>query len=103
MAYTQDSPMHRSLTDEEEAEFRAYAQANDPPDLANWNLYHPVCREEWLARGIVPPPMAVNALTGEMESTDPACHFCGAPKSVHPVQHAKDITHEFIDHGVATS
>lgn len=34
--------------------------------------------------------------------TDPACHFCGAPESAHPVTHAKDSPpHGFADHGVS--
>ena len=42
------------LTKEEEKQFRAYAQENDPPDMNNWFIYHPVCREEWIMRGIIP-------------------------------------------------
>ena len=38
----------------EEAKFRAYAQKNDPPSMEDWYIYHPVCREEWVLRGISP-------------------------------------------------
>lgn len=44
----------RELTPEEEKDFREYAEANDPPDLASWELYHPVCREVWIKRGVGP-------------------------------------------------
>ena len=49
------SLVFRTLTDQEEAEYRAYARDNDPPNLENWNVYHPVCQGEWLRRGIHPP------------------------------------------------
>jgi hypothetical protein len=54
MAYESTSLMFRSLTDEEEEEFRRHARENDPPDLEAWAIYHPVCREEWTRRGIFP-------------------------------------------------
>ena len=54
MAYTQKGLLDRSLTNEEEQEFREYARQNDPPDMKCWTLYHPVCREEWMKRGIAP-------------------------------------------------
>lgn len=44
----------RILSPEEEEEFRKYARENDPPDRASWEIYHPVCREEWRKRGIFP-------------------------------------------------
>jgi hypothetical protein len=44
----------KQLAPEEEKQFRQYARENDPPDLDDWELYHPVCREEWIARGIRP-------------------------------------------------
>ncbi len=44
----------RKLSAREENEFRQYARENDPPNLERWEIYHPVCREEWEARGITP-------------------------------------------------
>jgi hypothetical protein len=44
----------RNLTPEEEKEFREYAEDHDPPDLYNWELYHPICREVWIKRGVGP-------------------------------------------------
>jgi hypothetical protein len=44
----------RPLSDAEEEQFRQYAQGIDPPDMAMWDYYHPVCREEWEKRGIKP-------------------------------------------------
>jgi hypothetical protein len=54
MAYVSTTPMFRDLDDKEEAEFRKYADENDPPDMAKWSIYHPVCREQWVKRGINP-------------------------------------------------
>lgn len=45
----------QKIKPEKERELRQYAQKNDPPNIENWNAYHPVCREEWLKRGIHPP------------------------------------------------
>lgn len=47
--------LFRNLSSEEETEFRKYAQQNDPPNMDSWEVYHPVCREEWSKRGISPP------------------------------------------------
>jgi hypothetical protein len=44
----------RTLTLEEERQFREYAEANNPPDLGSWELYHPVCRQVWVKRGVGP-------------------------------------------------
>lgn len=52
--------LFRPLDDEEEKKFREHAQKNDPPDLKNWNIYHPVCREEWIKRGISPDALVEN-------------------------------------------
>lgn len=52
MAYNSDNALFKSLTDEEEQEFREYAQKNDPPDITSWAIYHPICRDEWVKRGI---------------------------------------------------
>jgi hypothetical protein len=54
MSYVSTSILHRSLNDAEEAEFRQWARDNDPPRMSAWYAYHPVCRQEWLARGIRP-------------------------------------------------
>ena len=54
MAYVSTNPLFKSLSDEEEQDFRRYAQENDPPNLDSWDIYHPVCREEWTKRGIGP-------------------------------------------------
>lgn len=54
MAYESDFWLFRSLDDAEEFEFRAYARANDPPEGADWSILHPVCVQEWTARGLVP-------------------------------------------------
>lgn len=48
--------LFRDLSPEEETEFREYAQENDPPNLGRWEIYHPVCREEWTKRGLAPQP-----------------------------------------------
>ncbi len=50
-----DDFLFRKLSPQEEEQFRQHARENDPPNLAHWNVYHPVCREEWTKRGIVPP------------------------------------------------
>jgi len=47
--------MFRDLSPEEEQEFRQWARENDPPNLQSWEIYHPVCRDEWMKRGIKPP------------------------------------------------
>lgn len=44
----------RTLTEAEEVEFRNDARENPPPDLEKWDLYHPVCRDEWEKMGIKP-------------------------------------------------
>jgi len=46
--------LFRQLSPEEEQTFREYAEQNDPPDMAKWDIYHPVCRQVWEARGISP-------------------------------------------------
>lgn len=50
MAYVSTHPLFRSLTDAEEASFRAHARANPPPAGA-WDVLHPVCRDEWIKLG----------------------------------------------------
>ena len=47
--------LFKELTPEEELETREYARDTDPPNLEHWEIYHPVCREEWMKRGIKPP------------------------------------------------
>ena len=46
--------LFRELNPKEDQEFRQYAKDNDPSDISKWDLYHPVCREEWEKRGIKP-------------------------------------------------
>jgi hypothetical protein len=67
--------MFRRLTDTEAADFRQYATVNDPPNLADWNLYHPVCREVWIARGFAPQAVCTcveppNDLNGQTHDAD---------------------------------
>ena len=47
--------LFRELDKKEEEEFREFARENDPEHLDRWEIYHPVCQEEWLKRGIKPP------------------------------------------------
>ena len=49
--------LFRQLDPAEDADFRKYAQENDPPEIAKWWIYHPVCRQEWEKRGLVAPPL----------------------------------------------
>ena len=51
LSYKSDRKVHRDFTDEEEAEFRKHAKENSP-NVANWDLYHPVCKDEWLRCGM---------------------------------------------------
>lgn len=46
MAYKSDNFMFRDLTDAEEEQFRQYAREHDP-DLSKWEIFHPICRDEW--------------------------------------------------------
>ena len=39
---------------QEAEQYRHYAAINDPPNIADWELYHPVCRVVWQQRGIRP-------------------------------------------------
>lgn len=54
MAYKNinDGPLFRDLSDVEEEQFRDFARKNDPPRPESWEVYHPVCRDEWQKRGI---------------------------------------------------
>ena len=49
-----ENPLFRALFDEEEAEFTLYASLNPPEDLSKWEIYHPICRAEWVRQGIKP-------------------------------------------------
>lgn len=51
MSYTQTHFMFRSLDDAECDEFRAHARSV-APDPDKWHLMHPVCRQEWVLRGL---------------------------------------------------
>ena len=53
MAYTSPSFMFRNLTDAEEEEYREYARTHDF-DPKRWEVYHPVCRAEWVRLEKVP-------------------------------------------------
>jgi hypothetical protein len=56
-SWVSDNPLFKSLTLQEENEFREYARKNDPPyspSSQSWEVFHPVCREEWLKRGLTP-------------------------------------------------
>jgi hypothetical protein len=46
--------MFKDLTPEEFVNFQDYAKNNAPPNMAHWEIYHPVCREVWIARDIYP-------------------------------------------------
>ena len=46
--------LFRDLNEMEEESFRQWARENDPPSLERWEVYHPVCRDEWVKRGIIP-------------------------------------------------
>ena len=48
------SGLFKQLDPAEEKKFRDYAMTNDPPDMAKWDIYHPVCRQVWEERGITP-------------------------------------------------
>jgi hypothetical protein len=45
----------RALSPAEIEEFIAYARTHEP-DLAQWGIYHPVCRAEWIRLGKGPQP-----------------------------------------------
>jgi hypothetical protein len=69
-------PLARALDDEEEAQFRQYARENDPPEDTSWAILHPVCREEWVKRGLTPEgledwQLAALDTLGEHAQTDP--------------------------------
>ena len=56
----------RTLSPEEEEEFRAYAREN-LPEPGKWEICHPVCRDEWTKLGMAPAQAevaAVKALPG---------------------------------------
>lgn len=46
--------MFIELNEEREKEFRQWAIENLPPNIEHWEAYHPVCRDEWVKRGIIP-------------------------------------------------
>ena len=46
--------LFKTLTETEEKEYRQYALENSPPNMAEWEIYHPICREVWISRGIQP-------------------------------------------------
>jgi hypothetical protein len=42
----------KHLSPDEAERFREYARKNDPPAIEDWLIYHPICREVWIERGI---------------------------------------------------
>jgi hypothetical protein len=58
----------QELTPEKDREFREYARNNDPPKMENWMAYHPVCREEWIKRGIKPPVKPDDTITASLRA-----------------------------------
>ena len=52
--YDLAEPLARDLSDAEEIDFKEYAKKHDPFPGTPWKIYHPVCRKEWLARGLTP-------------------------------------------------
>ena len=44
----------RKLDETEEKNFRLYARGSEP-DMKQWGIYHPVCRDEWVKLGFKPP------------------------------------------------
>ena len=46
--------MFRHLNEEETKEFQQYAETTDPDPNKSWSIYHPVCREVWVRRGLSP-------------------------------------------------
>lgn len=63
-----DELFFQKLTPEKERDMRQYAQENDPPKIENWMAYHPVCREEWIKRGIKPPENPDDTITAGMRA-----------------------------------
>jgi hypothetical protein len=63
MAFTSHFPLFKSLTDEQEADFRKWARENDPPARAaeEWTVYHPVIRDEWRKAGKAPAGAVMTA------------------------------------------
>lgn len=61
-----DDPEHhimgvpfRVLDDGQAEEFISYALQNDPPDMDQWEVYHPLCRQVWTWIGKGPSDGAV--------------------------------------------
>lgn len=48
-----DDAFFRVLTPKEVAAFKKYAQTHEP-DPKRWDIYHPVCRAEWIRLGKEP-------------------------------------------------
>jgi hypothetical protein len=50
-----DGWLFKKLSAEEEKRFRQHARRfGVPPEAENWDLFHPVCREEWEKMGLKP-------------------------------------------------
>lgn len=42
----------KKLSETEETKYREYARTHEPENMDFWDIYHPICRQEWLKRGI---------------------------------------------------
>ena len=69
--------LFKTLTIGEEKQFRDYARDNEPPDMASWEVYHPVCREVWTARGIGPEAAEVPTSFAPEVIADSSGEWCG--------------------------
>jgi len=58
-AYVSTNPLFRSLTLKEVNSFRDHASRTYPDPIDSWNVFHPVCRQEWIRRGIMPKNLAL--------------------------------------------
>lgn len=70
MAYISTSPLHRSLTDRAEKQFRQHAREHAPLDGSDWRVFHPVCRQEWIRVVAEREPEALDALLVALASGD---------------------------------
>jgi hypothetical protein len=59
MTYRTDSLLFRPLTATERAQFEQHARETDPPRMDSWQVFHPVCRAVWMARGLCPDDVRI--------------------------------------------
>jgi hypothetical protein len=52
--YIEFPKLFKELDEKETEQYREFARTHVPEDLKKWELYHPVCREEWIKMGITP-------------------------------------------------